>query len=275
MKSAYPEQRSENIVSAKTLAWEPPVYQVREFFAKRTRYCICITVFNEGDRIRNQLARMKSQAHLADILIADGQSSDGSTDPDFLKQMGVQALLTTGEYGLSTATRMGVAYAMEHGYEGIVTIDGNGKDGVEALPDFLAELDNSYDLVQGSRFMKGGFHKNTPWDRRLGIHWIMVPLLALSCGYRYSDPTNAFRAMSSRFLKDPRVQPMRRVFVRFNLQLYFIFRAARLGFRVKEIPVVRVYPDDGTVPTKIHGLRLRFLNLLEFLWVIAGRYNPR
>ncbi len=257
------------------VAWEPPCFDVVEFFPKRTDYCVCITVFNEGDRIREQLSRMKPRAGLADILIADGRSSDGSTDPKFLQAMGVRALLSTDERGLSTATRMGVAYAMQQGYSGIVTIDGNGKDGVEALPDFLSDLRNGFDLVQGSRFMRGGFHKNTPWDRRLGIQCVMVPLLGLSCGFRYSDPTNAFRAMSMRFLADHRVQPMRRVFIRFNLQLYFIWRAAKLGFKVKEIPVKRVYPDDGTVPTKIHGWRLKFLNLLEFLWVISGKYNPQ
>ena len=256
------------------VTWEPPRFDVIEFFPRRTDYCVCITVFNEGDRIREQLSRMKPRADLADIIIADGTSSDGSTELKFLQSMGVRTLLTTDEYGLSTATRMGVAYAMKEGYSGIVTIDGNGKDGVEVLPDYLAGLREGYDLVQGSRFKKGGFHKNTPWDRRLGIQYIMVPLLSLSCGFPYSDPTNAFRAMSMRFLTDQRVQPLRSIFVRFNLQLYFIWRAAKLGFRVKEIPVKRVYPDDGTVPTKIHGLRPKFLNLLEFLLVISGKYNP-
>ena len=261
--------------SLSKVAWEPPCFDVVEFFPKRTDYCVCITVFNEGDRIREQLSRMKPRAGLADILIADGRSSDGSTDPNLLQAMGVRALLSTDERGSGTATRVGVAYAMHEGYNGIVTIDGNGKDGVEAMPDFLAELRNGYDLVQGSRFMRGGFHKNTPWDRRLGIQCVMVPLLGLSCGFWYSDPPNAFRAMSMRFLADHRVQPMRRIFVRFNLQLYFIWRAAKLGFKVKEIPVRRVYPDDGTVPTKIHGWRLKFLNLLEFLRVISGKYNPQ
>jgi dolichol-phosphate mannosyltransferase len=261
--------------SLSQIAWEPPCFDVVEFFPRHTDYCVCITIFNEGDRIREQLSRMEPRAGLADILIADGRSTDGSTEPKFLQSMGVRALLSTDERGLSTATRMGMAYAMREGYSGIVTIDGNGKDGVEALPDFLAELRNGYDLVQGSRFMVGGVHKNTPWDRRFGIQCVMAPLLGLSCGFRYSDPTNGFRAMSMRFLTDQRVQPMRRIFIRFNLQLYFIWRAARLGFKIKEIPVKRVYPDDGTVPTKIHGLRLKFLNLLEFLRVISGQYDPQ
>lgn len=248
---------------------------VQEFFPKRTKYCVCITVWNEGDRLRNQLHRMSANAELADIVICDGRSTDGATDPQFLESLGVRALLSTDEPGLSTATRMGVAYAMEQGYDGIVTIDGNGKDGVESLPQFLAELDRGYDLIQGSRFVKGGVHKHTPLGRIIGIRFIQAPLIALSSGFRYTDPTNAFRAMSMRFLKDQRVQPVRDIFVRFNLQIYFIYRAAKLNFAVKEIPVTRVYPADKTVPTKITSVRLKVVLIKELLEVVLGRCNPR
>lgn len=256
------------------IAWEPPVFETREFFPRRTRYCLCITIYNEGERIRGQLERMKARAALADIVIADGRSTDGSTEPGYLESMGVRTLLTTDERGLCTATRMAVAYAMEQGYEGVVTCDGNGKDGVEALPDFLALLDQGYDLIQGSRFIKGGQHENTPLERQIAIRWIEAPLLALGSGFWYTDPTNAFRAMSMKFLRDPRVQPVRRIFVRFNLQMYFIYQAARLRFKVTEIPVRRGYPADGAIPTKIHGWKTKLLILRELLEVVTGRYNP-
>jgi dolichol-phosphate mannosyltransferase len=103
----------------------------------------------------------------------------------------------------------------------------------------------------------------------------MAPLLGLTCGFHYTDPTDAFRAMSRRFLCDPRVQPLRPIFVRFSLQHYVIYRAAKLGFKVKEIPVTRVYPEDGSVPTKIHGLRLKLVDLLELIAAVSGRYDPR
>ncbi len=217
---------------------------------------------------------MKEQAALADIIIADGRSNDGSTDHDFLKQMDVRTLLVTDERGLCTATRMALAYAMEQGYEGVITVDGNGKDGVQALPDFIAALDDGYDMVQGSRFMKGGVHKNTPLERYIGVRYVVAPVIA-SGGFWYTDPTNAFRAISMRFLKDERVQPVRSVFVRFNLQLYLIWRAAKLGFKVKEIPVTRCYPDDGTIPTKIVSRRTKLLFLKEMFLTVFGCYNPR
>lgn len=262
-------------VSLQTQAgWEPPQFETREFFARRTRNCFCLVVLNEGDRLRGQLARMKARADLADIIIADGRSTDGATDPAYLESMGVRTLLQTGERGLCTATRVAIAYALEQGYEGIVTCDGNGKDGVEALPVFLQMLDDGYDLVQGSRFLPGGDYANTPLERQIAIRLIQAPLIALAGGFFFSDPTNAFRGLSRRFLTDERVQPLRRIFVRFNLQIYFLYRAAQLGFRVAEIPVVRVYPNDGTVPTKIVRWRTKLLVFRELLQVVLGRCNP-
>lgn len=256
------------------LAWEPPVYETHEFAPKRTRYCVVVVIWNEGEKIKHQLRRMAANGALADIILADGRSTDGSTEHGFLQAMGVRTLLITDERGLCTATRMGLAYAMDQGYDAVITVDGNGKDGVEALPAFIAKLDAGYDMVQGSRFMQGGVHKNTPLERYIGVRYVIAPFVALG-GFWYTDPTNAFRAMSMRFLRDERLQPIRRVFVRFNLQHYLIFRAAQLGFKVTEIPVVRVYPDDGSVPTKIVHWRSKTRIFGELIATVMGRYNPR
>ncbi len=254
--------------------WEPPVFERHVFAPKRTPCCIVVVVMNEGERLKGQLARMRERAPLADIVIADKRSTDGSTDEAFLRSMGVRALLVTDESGLSTATRAGIAFALEEGYEGVVTIDGNGKDGVEALPLFLEKLGQGYDLAQGSRFMKGGVHSNTPLLRYISIRFVAPPILWLGCRRWYTDPTIAFRAMSSRFLRDERVQPVRAVFVKFNLQHYFIYRAAKLGFRIAEIPVIRRYPAAGPVPTKVTVPGL-FVFLWELVNTVAGVYDPR
>ena len=151
--------------------------------------------------------------------------------------------------------------------------DGNGKDEVEKLPDFLSALDEGYDLVQGSRFSRGGYHKNTPINRYIGVRFIFSPVLSLASRRFISDPTNAFRAISRKFLLDKRVLPFRQEFVRFNLQLYIVYRAASLGFNFKEIPVSRIYPDDGSVPTKIHGKTV-LISVLEMFKVAFGCHNP-
>ena len=253
---------------------EAPVYEVFEFAPKRTRYCCIVTSLNEGDRIRLQLKRMSPQSELADIVIADGASTDGSTESSYLKSCGVRALLVTNETGLGTALRMAFDYALEQGYEGVVTVDGNGKDGVESLPEFLRLLDEGYDFVQGSRFAKGGEHKNTPLERYLGVRLVISPLLWIGGGFLYTDPTNGFKGLSRRFMTDERVSLVRRVFKQFNMQYYENCRAAKLGFRVTEIPVSRVYPDDGSVPTKITHFSRKLVLIWELLLTVVGVYNP-
>lgn len=239
-----------------------------------TRYCFAPIVYNEGDHFRRQIQEMAKKASLADILVAERRSNDGATAPDFLRANGVRALLTTDEPGGATAIRMLLHYALREGYEGVVLIDGNGKDGVDALPRYLEQLDAGMDFVQGSRFMRGGVHKNTPYLRKIGIKFIMAPLLWLGGGFWYTDSTNGFRGYSRRFLEDPRVEPLRACFTHFNLQYYLSYMAPKLGLRIVEIPVARVYPDDGPTPTKVIGFKQNFLAFWEMVLIVRGQCNP-
>ena len=63
------------------------------------------------------------------------------------------------------------------------------------------------------------------------------------------------KASCRRLLEDARLQPFRDELSEFNWQFYVNARAPRIGMRVVEIPVSRVYPATGKIPTKIQGLR--------------------
>jgi dolichol-phosphate mannosyltransferase len=257
------------------VAKEVPSYDVYDFGEPRFRYCVGIPVINEGNRLTAQLERMQKLQLAADIIIGDGGSTDGSNSPELLRGLGVRTLLIkTGPGRLSAQMRMIFAYAIEKGYLGIVLIDGNGKDGVDAIPRFLEALDQGYDFVQGSRFLPGGGEHNTPLDRKLGAKLIHAPLISLAARFRYTDTTNGFRAFSTRFLLDPAVQPFRNVFDTYNLHYYLSIKAPRLGYRVKEVPVVRIYPDSGPVPSKISGWSGKFAILKLLILASAGRYDP-
>ena len=256
-------------------SWQYPAFDLNEFFPRRTRNCVCVFVLNEGDRIRRQLSEMKPLASLGDILIADGGSRDGSLESNYVRDQGVRAVLTkTGPGKLSAQMRMAMAYALKEGYEGIVVIDGNNKDGVDAIPNFHETLDAGVDHVQGSRYIRGGKAINTPFLRHWGVLLLHAPVISLASGYRYTDTTNGFRGYSRRFLTDPRVQPFRDIFVGYELHYYLAIRAARLGFRVKEIPVTRAYPKSGKTPTKISGWRGNLMVLKTLRDAALSRFNP-
>ena len=266
---------SARLIDAIADAVELPAFDVHVLAPKRARYALAVFVLNEGERIRSQLAKMKPLAEQVDIIIADGGSTDGSIDARYLAANGVRALLVKrGAGALSAQMRMGLHWCLAEGYEGVVTIDGNDKDDSSAVPSFIAALDAGVDHVQGSRYVPGGRSIRTPLSRHLGVILLHAPLISLAAGTRYTDTTNGFRAYSARFLRDPRVQPFRNVFQRYELHYYLAIRAARLGYRVAELPVTRSYPASGAVPSKIKGLRGN-IAILATLWAaVRGRFDP-
>lgn len=252
-----------------------PFYSVVRLRPRTRAHCLLVFVYNEGERIRSQLRKMTPLAALVDVVIVDGGSTDGALALDYLAQHDVAALLTIGRReGLSAQMRVGFAHALSDGYEGVVVIDGNDKDDPAAVPSFLAALNSGVDHVQGSRFIPGGHHENTPLPRLLGLRLLHAPAISMAAGIRYTDSTNGFRGYSRAFLLDPRVNPFRDVFSRYELHYYLAIRAPRLGFRVAEVPVSRRYPASGKTPTKISPLIGSLKILATLLKAVAGRYDP-
>lgn len=258
--------------------WNVPKYEKLELEEKKSKYCLCIPVINEGEKIKNQLERAKQYGvhKVTDIIICDGGSIDGSLEIKFLKEMGVSVLLTKKDKGkLSAQLRMGYAFALERGYDGIITIDGNGKDNIEAVPNFVKELDNGFDMIQGSRYLPGGKAINTPKIRHIAVKLLHVPIISLAAKFKYTDTTNGYRGYSKKYLLDERVQPFRDIFDTYELLAYLSVRGPQLGFKTKEIPVERVYPAKGKVPTKISFFKGNY-TLLKILWeTLTDKYNPR
>jgi dolichol-phosphate mannosyltransferase len=255
--------------------WSIPEYTATTLSARRSRYAVCVFVINEAERLHRQLAKIRAVDHGLDVVIADGGSTDGSTDPDRLASAGVRELLVKrGPGRLSAQMRMGLAWCLAEGYEGVVVMDGNDKDDPAALPRFARALDEGIDHVQGSRYVPGGRAINTPLSRHLAVSLVHAPLVSLAAGRRYTDTTNGFRGYSRRLLTDSRVAPFRDVFTGYELHYYLAIRAARLGFGVAEIPVTRAYPAHGQVPTKIRGLRGNAMILGTLARACLGAYDP-
>ena len=257
--------------------WQVPAFEAPLWLGRRHPFCVVIPAINEGERIKSMLDRMSALHidNIADIIIVDGGSTDGSLNIDALRSKGVRALLVkTGPGKLSAQLRCAYAFALDHGYSGIVTIDGNNKDDPEAIPRFIEALKDGVDFVQGSRYVPGGVAENTPKSRDLAIRWIHAPLLSLCSGFHWTDTTQGFRAYSRKMLLDPGVAPFRDVFSTYELLAYLSYRAPRLGYRCVELPTKRRYPATGKLPTKISGVKanLRVLRILSR--ACLGAYDP-
>ncbi len=254
-----------------------PKFECIEYLKKKKDYVVLIPIINEGDRIRKELLR--AQKHevpsFADIVICDGGSTDGSTDENNLRELDVNTLLIKRDVGKQGAQlRMGIWWALQRGYKGIITIDGNNKDSIEDVPLFIEKLKEGYDFIQGSRFVKGGRAINTPFIRELSVKFIHAPIISLTAHQRFTDTTNAYRAYSAKYLMDERVQPLRDVFMTYELLAYLSVRASQIGLKACEIPVTREYPSKGKTPTKISFFRGNGELMIILLKNSVGAYNP-
>ena len=254
-----------------------PKFTAEEYMPKNSKYCICIPIINEGSRIHRELERAKKNGvhELCDIIICDGGSTDGCTDHEVLKKLGVNTLLTKKDIGKQGAQlRMGFWWALDRGYEGVVTVDGNDKDSIEDVLRFIEKLEQGYDFIQGSRYVPGGKAVNTPLLRHLSVKFMHAPIISLTAKHRFTDTTNAFRGHSRRYLVHKEVQPFRDIFMTYELLAYLSVRASQLGMKVCEVPVTRAYPKGEEVPTKISLVKGNG-NLLKILFLnIYGYYQP-
>ena len=266
----------DSIDPAQRATWQVPTFTTPLWLGRRHIYCVVIPVINEGARITSLLARMDAMniASLADILIIDGGSTDGSLALDGLAGQGVRGLLVkTGPGKLSAQLRCAYAFALDQGYQGIITIDGNDKDDPAAIPRFITALSQGVDFVQASRFVLGGQAENTPRSRDFAIRFIHAPMLSVFSGFKWTDTTQGFRAYSRNMLLDPQMALFRDVFQTYELLAYFSYRAPKLGYVCVELPTIRRYPK-GEVPTKISSFKGNLMVLLVLLRACFGVYNP-
>lgn len=251
-----------------------PKYEEVFTSSKKHEYCVVIFVINEGEKLHKQLSRMEGLGLPVDVIISDGGSTDGSTQESLLRDLGVNTLLVKNDEGkLGSQMRIAFSWALRKGYKGVVVIDGNNKDSVENITDFVSTLKLGYDHVQGSRFIPGGHAINTPVSRLLGLKLLHVPMMRLASGFKYTDTTNGFRAYSAKLLLSDSVKLFRSSFTGYELHYYLAMHAPKLGYKCIEIPVTRTYPK-GKVPTKISPIRGNLNVIKKLFQVCLGKYNP-
>ncbi len=202
---------------------EAPYFACAEYEKKRKDYVLLIPIINEGNRIIRELERAcrHKVPDYADLVICDGGSTDGCTEESALRRLKVNTLLVKRDTGKQGAQlRMGIWWALQRGYKRILTVDGNNKDSVEDVPRFIEKLEEGYALVQGSRFVKGGRAVSTLLVRLLSVRLIHAPVISLTARHWFTDTTNAFRAYSREYPEDERVEPLRDIFMTYELLVF-------------------------------------------------------
>ncbi len=213
-------------------------------------------VYNEEahlGRILDRFEPVLKQQSVHELLVVD----DGSTDrtPELLRARNINVVQHQQREGVGAAIRTAINYARQNAFDVLVIQAGNDKDRPAEIPRLLQPiLQEQYDFVQGSRYLPGGDFGNMPLYRRMATQFVHPLLFSLVSGKWITDSTNGFRAFRLSMLNDPRInidQPWLRSY---ELEPYIFFKAIRLGYKVKETPVTKIYPPHKLGYTKMQPI---------------------
>ena len=208
-----------------------------------------IPVFNEQAKIVSVLSRLPREI-IDEVAVLD----DGSTDQsaEIARQLGATVLSMEKRTGVGAALRRGYHYALEKGYAISVTLAGNNKDAPEEIPLLLDPIVNGQaDFVQGTRYGKRGTSFGPmPFYRRVAVR-LHARVFSLVVGHRVTDSTNGFRAFCTKILNHPDMDLSQQWLDHYELEVYLYISAYKLGYRVVEIPVTKIYPPKNLGQTKM------------------------
>ena len=210
---------------------------------------VIIPTYNEIENIRAIIRAVTSLEKPLDVLIIDDGSPDGTADAvKELMQTELQGRLhlieRKGKLGLGTAYICGFKWAIEHGYDYIFEMDADFSHNPNALPRLYAAChDEGFDVAVGSRYITGVNVVNWPIGRVLMSYYASAYVRTI-LGISLRDTTAGFVCYRREVLETIDLDKIR--FKGYAFQIEMKYSAIRLGFKIKEVPVIFVNRELGT-----------------------------
>ena len=157
------------------------------------RTLVLIPCLNEAPRVGGLVGRLRELHPGFDVLVVDDGSTDGTAEA--ARTAGAEILRLPHHLGYGAALQTGYKWALQHNYDRLIQMDGDGQHPVEEVQTLLDALEaEGADLVLGSRFGSRPCYR-IPFIRLLGIKffaWLTSRLV----GRSVTDPTSGFQAMN-------------------------------------------------------------------------------
>jgi dolichol-phosphate mannosyltransferase len=182
------------------------------------------------------------------ILVIDDGSPDGTAqivhrlmEVEFTGRLFI--IERTGKLGLGTAYITGFKWALQQRYEYIFEMDADFSHDPNDLPRlYAATHDEGNDVAIGSRYVSGVNVVNWPIGRVLMSYFASRYVRAIT-GFRIHDTTAGFVCYKRRVLQTICLDQIR--FKGYAFQIEMKYTAYKIGFRIKEVPVIFVNRREG------------------------------
>ncbi|MCG2650012.1 polyprenol monophosphomannose synthase [Alloprevotella tannerae] len=246
---------------------------------KESDSIVIIPTYNEKENIENIIRAVFALPKSFHILIIDDGSPDGTasivrglmqdefTDRLFMVER-------QGKLGLGTAYICGFKWALEHGYDFVFEMDADFSHNPEDLPRlYHACADEGFDVAVGSRYVSGVNVVNWPMGRVL-MSYYASRYVQFVTGIPVRDTTAGFKCYRRRVLETVDLDAIR--FKGYAFQIEMKFTAYKLGFKIKEVPVIFVNRREGT--SKMSGgiFGEALFGVMRLRWAaITGKIKPR
>ncbi|HET6829892.1 MAG TPA: glycosyltransferase family 2 protein [Solirubrobacterales bacterium] len=161
------------------------------------RLLAIVPAYNEEGMIARVVRDIDRHAPDFNVLVVDDGSVDSTAKE--AEEAGAIVLRHPFNLGIGGAMQSGYKYALAHGYDVAVQVDGDGQHKAEYLPEMLDALhteDAEADMVYGTRF-RGDPGYKVPFGRRLGNLIFSLVLTAIT-RQKITDPTSGFRMVNRR-----------------------------------------------------------------------------
>jgi dolichol-phosphate mannosyltransferase len=230
------------------------------------RTLIVSGTYNERENLPLFVREVRSAAPEADLLIVDDNSPDGTgriADDLAAADPQVRVMHRPGKLGLGSAYVQAFTRGMSEGYEWFIQMDADLSHDARYLPEFVRALDEGYDIVIGSRNIRGG--GVVGWGPGRHIMSKGGSLYSrLILGVPVYDLTSGYKAYSRRALDAIRMQDVRSN--GYSYQIEMTYRGALHGMRVKEIPITFV---DRTMGRSKMSRKI-FLEAVVMVWKLRA-----
>jgi glycosyltransferase involved in cell wall biosynthesis len=186
-----------------------------------------------------------------DVLVVNDGSTDQTTSK--ARTAGAEVVEHAVNMGKGVALKTGFDYALEHGYEAVITMDGDEQHDAATIPGFLKALESGqWDVVVGSRMSEV---KDMP-GIRIWTNQTTSRVISLLARQSIPDSQSGYRIIRTTVLKG-----MELVTKRYDTESEILIRAGRRGFRIGSIPIESIYTDGISHINPVVDT-LRFLRLV-------------
>lgn len=201
-----------------------------------TRNLIALPVYNEHKTVNEVLDQVVRAG--TDVLVVDDGSTDGTREL-LARRRDVNVLLHPANRGYGAALSSAFGYALEHGYDGLVTMDCDGQHQPHLIGRFLETLRTTgHDVISGSRYLEAFDGNSIPPIERRRINHQITELLNARFGLGLTDAFCGFKAYRVEALRDLQLTE-----TGYAMPLQLWVQAACLDWRISELAVPLVYLD--------------------------------